>query len=272
MPKPKSQNLSLRLGHPVNEPVGFNPTKTWVKHPYAYRYDPKLKICKRTAIVNSARIGAGYFSVEPIQASNAKSAIIGRLRWPIRPGKTLSSAFAVVFMLAGATLVYPFVPEIHYRLSHHSSLTPEAQLATVAATKPLSEANRHNRVIIPSIGVNSPILESSTLAILDTHEGVWHQTGTIQSSNFVIAGHRFKYLPPNTTTFYNLDKLQTGDVIVIDWEGKRSVYTVSTINTVKANNISVIAPTIDPQLTVYTCSDKRETERIVIVAKPLPEK
>ncbi len=269
MPK---ANAALKLGRQVPEPAAFNPTKTWIQHPYAYRYDSALGICKRTAIVNSARTGAGYFRVEAApklsQRGLRQPAI---LRPAVRRKTVVSAVFAVVFMLAGAVLVYPFVPEIRYRLSHHPTLTPAVQLAQVSATQPAPISNRHNRVIIPSIGVNSPILESSSLAILDTHEGVWHQTGTLASSNFVIAGHRFKYLPPNTTTFYNLDKLKSGDVIVVDWEGKRSIYTVSGIRTVKAGDISVIAPTTEPQLTIYTCSDKRETERIVVAAKPLPQ-
>ncbi|HEX7259745.1 MAG TPA: sortase [Candidatus Saccharimonadia bacterium] len=271
MPSPKHP---LKLHRSVPKPHGFHPTKTWVKHPYIYRYDPSLRVCKRTPIDDSARGVGGYFSV--VMAVEKKSPFYARLLRHISKTFRLSPAlapraFAGVFVIAAAVFTYPFVPALHHRLSHQPNLPQGVQLAKVPPAQPAKADNPTNRVIIPSIGVNTPILESSSLAILDVHEGVWHQTGTLQTSNFVIAGHRFKYLPPNTTTFYNLDKLAAGDVIVIDWVGKRNVYTVAETRTIKATEIGVIAPTAVPQLTIYTCSDKEETERIVVIARPLPK-
>ncbi|HUC19893.1 MAG TPA: sortase, partial [Candidatus Polarisedimenticolaceae bacterium] len=215
MPSPKP-TPTLKLNRSIPEPRVFHPTKVWVKHPYVYRYDAKRQICKRTSIDDTASGVGGYFSVIQASAGGNRNSWIKWFRRLsaalISPPVWTSRAFAAVFVTASATFLYPFVPAIHYRLSHQANLPQGVQLAKVPAAQPASANNPTNRVIIPSIGVNTPILESSSLAILDSHEGVWHQTGTLQTSNFVIAGHRFKYLPPNTTTFYNLDKLAPGDV------------------------------------------------------------
>ncbi len=270
MPSPKQR---LKLHRSIPKPETFQPTRVWTQHPYIYRYDVKRRICRRTPIDATAEGGAGYFSVIENQAENRLAKpVLKTLIQRFSPSSALvPKLFIGMFLLATTVFVYPFVPAIHYRLSHQANLPQAAQLAKVPAAQPAAENNPTNRVIIPSIGVNTPILESSSLAILDTHEGVWHQTGTLQTSNFVIAGHRFKYLPPNAATFYNLDKLKAGDVVVIDWVGKRNVYTIAEIRTVNATDVSVIAPTSEPRLTIYTCSDKNETQRIVVIAKPLPE-
>jgi len=67
-----------------------------------------------------------------------------------------------------------------------------------------------NRLVIPKIGVDSEILEGSSLDVLLTKEGVWREpydSTPDQDGNVMIAGHRFQYLPPNTHTFYNLEEV-----------------------------------------------------------------
>jgi sortase A len=88
--------------------------------------------------------------------------------------------------------------------------------------------------------------------------------------NTVITGHRFKYLPPNNLTFYLLDKLAVGDKIDIKWKGKILKYEVYLTKVVPAEDTTVIAPTDEPILTVFTCDPIFSTKnRLVVLAKPI---
>ncbi len=173
-------------------------------------------------------------------------------------------SIAAVALVAIGVLLYPVYPELTYRVY---STTPAAK-ADAAKTSPQDKPIDGNRLWIPKIGVDTPILEGSDLTILDSEEGVWHQTGGYGYGNFVLAGHRFKYLPPNTSTLYNLDKLEPGDTLAVDWNGKREIFEVEKKIKVNAKDLSILNPTFQQTVTIYTCSDKQETERIVIRAKP----
>jgi LPXTG-site transpeptidase (sortase) family protein len=109
------------------------------------------------------------------------------------------------------------------------------------------------------------------LKILNQVEGVWHQTGNLTNGNFVLAGHRFRYLPPNTSTLYNLNKLKAGDLIAVDWLGKRTVYRVTQMEVVPATDVMLLNPTSTPRLTLYSCNDIQQTQRVVALAQPLPK-
>ena len=58
----------------------------------------------------------------------------------------------------------------------------------------------------------------------------------------MIAGHRFKYLPPNQSTFYNLDKLQAGDPIVIWWQSQRYEYRMVRSQVVGRDAVEILNP------------------------------
>ena len=63
-----------------------------------------------------------------------------------------------------------------------------------------------DRLLIPKIGVNAPIVESSN-ANYGLSKGSWLVPNTStpdKGGNTVITGHRFKYLPPNNLTFFLL--------------------------------------------------------------------
>jgi sortase A len=85
----------------------------------------------------------------------------------------------------------------------------------------------------------------------------------------VIAGHRWKYLPPNNTTFYLLDKVKIGDTLSVTWQNKKYVYIVKDIKIVDSNDTTLLQPTKTPTLTVYTCTPIYSTKhRLVLIAEP----
>lgn len=261
----------LNLGRPIREPANFQPTAVWTEGDYLFRYDPKRRICRRSPVKPGAATGTMYFTAEP---APPKPTIIKR------PPRLVLAGLWLVFAAAAIVFVYPLWPAAQFQWQRwHPSQTANLSSATarVATTKPGSPGATaadvipitDNRVIIPKIGVNTPIIEGSNLKVLDKSEGVWHQTGNVTKGNFVLAGHRFRYLPPNTSTLYNLDKLAPGDAIAIDWLGKRTVYQVKQMEVVPQNDVAILNPTATPRLTLYSCNDFRQTQRVVAIAEPL---
>lgn len=267
-------NPRLKLGRPIREPVAFTPTSLWAEGDYLYRYDPKRHICKRSPVKPGATVGTMFFTAKPAGAP--------RLR-PKRPPRLILAGLWTVFAVAAVVFIYPLWPAAVFQWqkwhpaptvslgnvpvhSGGSSKGGPNAAATAANVIPITD----NRVIIPKIGVNTPIIEGSNLKVLDKNEGVWHQTGNLSKGNFVLAGHRFRYLPPNTSTLYSLDKLAPGDAIAIDWLGKRTVYQVTQMEVVPQNDVAILNPTATPRLTLYSCNDFRQTQRVVAIATPLP--
>jgi LPXTG-site transpeptidase (sortase) family protein len=276
----KPNHPQLEFLRPLPTPGRFEPTSSWAENGFVYRYDPKAGICKRIPVSQHAGGASQFFAVRPLE--RPESSKVARQQERLRQRRLAhidgdqarslwrwrltATGFGLVAVAALAVLVYPWLPEAGYRLRQ---ATQPTALAAAASHIPADRPIQDNRLIVPKIGIDTPILESSSLNILDKQEGVWHQTGN-QTNNFVLAGHRFRYLPPNTSTLYNLNKLEVGDVLAIDWLGKRTVYRVTQLTNVPASQVSILEPSDHPQLTIYTCTDIRQTQRTVITAEPLP--
>ncbi|HSX41225.1 MAG TPA: sortase [Candidatus Saccharimonadales bacterium] len=248
------------LGRQITKPSKFNPDKHWADERYIYRCDTRRGICRRSPINAATSGGSTYFKV-----INGRSRLS---RWR----SLLSIGFALMFAVSAILFVYPWLPELDYQL-HKTDY--QARAGDVLQSQPVGANNPKaniagNRLIIPKIGVSTAILEGPSLKILDKEEGVWHQTGNMADGNFVLAGHRWRFLPPNTSTLYNLDKLSNGDTVVVDWRGKRLIYTISQVKTVVSTETSILkSDSTKPHITIYTCSDKAQTKRVVVIAEPV---
>lgn len=190
---------------------------------------------------------------------------------PVRPspGRRALNWFLILLMLTGiVAITLPFWPGFTYTLHSswpgHQAVVARAQTEAQASQPP----GPGNWLLIPSIGVKTPIVEGADLGVLDRQDGVWHQTGDVAKGNFVIAGHRFKYLPPNQTTLYLLDRLKTGERIVVWYGGHRYAYAAAEQKTVGRDATQILNPTTNPQLTLYTCTDLAATKRLVVIAYP----
>lgn len=128
-----------------------------------------------------------------------------------------------------------------------------------------------NRLIIPSIGVDVPIVEGDDEDALS--RGVWRRPNTStpdDGGNTVITGHRFQYKPPNNKTFYNLDKVQLDDSVVVYWKGQKLSYRVTSIFEVEPDQIEIEHDTDRSILTLYTCTPLwTAKKRLVVVAEPV---
>ena len=99
-------------------------------------------------------------------------------------------------------------------------------------------------VRIPRLGADyaRPLLEGTSRDILK--DGVGHYDGTAGPGavgNFAVAGHRTTYGRP----FHDIDKLRTGDLVVVETKTAYSVYAVKRHEIVAPSAVRVIAPVPD---------------------------
>jgi sortase A len=135
-----------------------------------------------------------------------------------------------------------------------------------------------NRIIIPKIGVNIPYGTNGDVSLDSGALWRYPDRGSPETGgNFIVAAHRFTLAatPAQTAVkspFYHIDKLDIGDEIVVDYDGKRYGYTVATIADVPPDGVEVEAPSDTAKLTLYSCSlEGPEADRIVLTGSPMGE-
>jgi LPXTG-site transpeptidase (sortase) family protein len=134
--------------------------------------------------------------------------------------------------------------------------------------------NAINSVRIARIGVNMPIIVSDS-SEYGLSKGSWLVPNTStpdQGGNTVLTGHRWKYLPPSSQTFYLLDKIEAGDIVSVIWEGQEYYYRVRETKVVDKTAVDIQYSTGEPILTLYTCHPIYSTaNRLVVVADLITE-
>ena len=164
--------------------------------------------------------------------------------------------------------------------------TPTAQKSQIPALN-LSVTPPDNRLIIPKIDKNIPILESDPQKLIgadwtslqktfqeDLKNGVIHYPGTAkpgQMGNAFITGHS-SYYPWDPgrykTVFARLNKLEVGDDIVVYYNQKKYHYVVREKKEVKNDDVSVLAQSNEKLITLMTCSPVGTNfKRLVVVGE-----
>jgi LPXTG-site transpeptidase (sortase) family protein len=124
-----------------------------------------------------------------------------------------------------------------------------------------------NRLLIPSLQINEPVKEGKNLHTID-HGGTWRRPATStpeKGGNTVIIGHRYTYR--GNSTFYNLNMLKTGDVVIIYWEGEEYDYKVTDTKVVSPKAGEIEQEGGPERLTLYTCTLWNAKNRLVVTAE-----
>lgn len=117
---------------------------------------------------------------------------------------------------------------------------------------------------IPSINISYPILENSNEELLKISVCRFSGPFPNRNGNLCIAGHNYK----NSMMFSQLYKLNINDSIFItDLNNVRLEYIIYEKFKVKENNLDCTKDTSDIQVTLITCNDTNNKERIVVKAK-----
>lgn len=122
------------------------------------------------------------------------------------------------------------------------------------------------RISIPTIFVDLPIIPSKIV------RGEWEES-TIGVSyiakspvpgeigNSILYGHNWP------TLLGELPKIKPGDKITVTYQHEKPrTFTVQFINIVSPNTTSVLMPTTDRRITLYTCTGFLDSKRLVVTA------
>jgi sortase A len=134
-----------------------------------------------------------------------------------------------------------------------------------------------DRLYVEKLGINMPVKAGDASVMKDS---IWHRIpergDPVKGGNFILSAHRWKTgkNPAETiaqSPLYNADRLEVGDDLFVDYEGKRYKYQIYETYQVKPNQVEIEAP-VEPggqaKLTLYTCTLKGASDgRVVIQAK-----
>lgn len=188
-----------------------------------------------------------------------------------RRGNKLVTIVAFIMIATGIyTLATSFSPWFQAQLIDPVNNTTTKRLADTPEEK-ITE----NRLYIPKIDINLPY---NTGGAETMENGAWWRKpengNPADGGNFVLSAHRFIMgLTPEQTLrkspFYNVDRLQNGDEIIVDYNGKRYFYTISDIFEVKPEDVHIENRTDKPRLTLYSCTlGGAQDGRNVFIATP----
>jgi sortase A len=123
----------------------------------------------------------------------------------------------------------------------------QATMVSIPGKAPVSPDQLLTRLQIPKIQVDAIVVEGASRH--DLSEGPGHMKQTAQpgeAGNAVITAHR-------DTFFRHIYELNKGDHIQVRRNGRLFTYEVTGHKIVMPEDISVIKPTNNPQLTLITC-------------------
>ncbi len=117
-------------------------------------------------------------------------------------------------------------------------------------------------ITIPKIAVSMVVVEGTDEPQLQAGPGHYPSTPLPgEAGNAAIAGHRTTYLAP----FYNLDALVPGDTILVTTVQGTFLYQMTSNQVVDPSDVSVVAPTSTPQLTLTTCNPRYSASQRLVV-------
>jgi sortase A len=120
------------------------------------------------------------------------------------------------------------------------------------------------RMQIPAIGIDYPVVQGDGWEQLK--KGIAQRLGTPdpgETGNMVVSAHNDIF----GEIFRDLDKLQSGDTIVVFTSQRTYTYVVKQTQIVEPTQVEVMAPTQEPVVTLISCYPYMvDTQRIVVTA------
>lgn len=171
----------------------------------------------------------------------------GRKLWPHTPREAISLLFLVIGFALLGYVGFQYWGMYHSQRQLHAQWENQLAMASAPGLPQVSQSELLTRVSIPKINLDAIVVEGATQKQLAI--GPAHITDTAfpgQIGNAVITGHR-------DTFFRHIYELQAGDAIFVHRNGEVFKYEVTGKKIVKPEDVSVLNPTTDPQLTLITC-------------------
>lgn len=129
---------------------------------------------------------------------------------------------------------------------------------------PTPGAQQARQIQIPAIGLSAPVVLGDGWEQLK--KGVAQHVGTAnpgEIGNLVVSAHNDIF----GELFKDLDKLKTGDTIILTTQDRSFTYVVTGTQIVEPTRVDLMAPTPEKTLTMISCYPYRiDTQRIVVTA------
>lgn len=157
-----------------------------------------------------------------------------------------------------------------------SSFAPEVappalgvRLQAVAALPvPTPGPRSPTRIVIPAINLDWPVVQGDGWEELK--QGIGHRVGSVnpgERGNMILSGHNDVYGEP----FRDLEKLDVGKEVFIHAGNTVFRYVIKAKRVVVPTDLSVLAPSKDPIVTLITCTPYRvDTHRLVLIGELAP--
>jgi sortase (surface protein transpeptidase) len=196
-------------------------------------------------------------------------------RTRVKTKKTHSFNLRLALIIFGAGLIlfsftykplYTFLTKINLAGSSQLSNNEPIKVDSKLFAKRNKEEFIPQRVLVPNLGVDVEVKPAKIIS------GVWEvfpDTASFglgsavpgETGNTVIFAHARKGL------FLPLEKITNGTKIYVMTPKNWFSYKVTEIKKVSPNDISIIEPTLDETLTLYTCSGFADSLRLIVIAK-----
>ncbi|PID32935.1 sortase [Candidatus Saccharibacteria bacterium] len=191
---------------------------------------------------------------------------IKKKRWKNR----LLSLVSILMLLGGVYVLYNvFSPMM-------TQPNPDNNSTTKLLAETPEESIKENRLYIPKIDINLPYAKGGAGVM---ERGAWWRSPNSgnpkDGGNFVLSAHRFIMgLTPQQTQrkspFYNINRLEIGDNIIIDYHKQRYEYKITEVFSVRPEDVKIEKRTEEPRLTLYSCTlGGADDGREVIIAEPV---
>lgn len=243
------------------------------------------KFSRRRFMLLSAVALVGAAACGPSEAAKPRGA--GTVYYPRDEDPTATPARAVVATPTVApTRAPPEVPAPTLAPIVDADAVPtpgvgstynEMHVVPVPAGKPpIAAALPARRVIIPTIGLDTKVIQLGTK--LDKYGKIAWETapfaigqhkglaGPGQNGNMVLSGHISS--PSEGAVFHKLPDLKIGEGVIVATDERQYLYRVEDIKTVTPDQVSVLDQTPDPTATLITCvPDGIYSHRLVVTAR-----
>lgn len=291
----ETQNQNFQTEQPIamrDEPYDWQKYhNAWQQyyHQYFYRYYAGWWQQQRAQLENEVTKEASLHQVQPSISENER--IASELRRKIRTNvqkqatKVKSSShfkpLLAAFSVGGAFLLINYNQVLVGALKQYVS--PGSVVTTPVIVEPNTLANvgPEPKIIIPKIGVDAPVVydepkvdESSYQKALErgvVRLGTTANPGT--KGNVVIGGHssnnvfnagKYKYV------FVNLRRMENGDIFYLNYGAKRYTYKVTLKKVITPTDVSALAQTSIPTVTLFTCDPPgTNVNRLIIQAEQI---
>lgn len=171
----------------------------------------------------------------------------------------------ILVLLALYIMAWPLLPSLSWWLRFDAPLVSRITAPRID----LKQIPLENTLLIPTLGLREKIHEGKDISTVN--RGVWRRPAASSpdhGSNTVLVGHRFTY--GGQSVFYNLNKINQDEEIIVYWGDRPYTYRVFEISVVPPDAIEIEGDTKDSILTLYTCTPLLTAkDRLVVKARLL---